>query len=93
VADGPDPKFLKIVGRETRQGVGIHGIVAERLPVLSQSEALEPLRDIHALSPSERPQRAKRVHRGRSYIEGYRRMLKPQGDREERRWTVAARNL
>jgi hypothetical protein len=39
MADGMDADLLQIMGGEPRQSAGIHGIVAESLFILGQSEA------------------------------------------------------
>jgi hypothetical protein len=39
VADGMNAEFLQVIATKSRQDFCIHGIVAERLLVLHQSEA------------------------------------------------------
>jgi hypothetical protein len=56
VTDGVHAEVLQILRGETRQGFGIHRMLAEGLRVLRESEVPQPLCDIHRASPAKRPE-------------------------------------
>jgi len=51
VAHGDDPDFLEIIRRKLRQKLKFDSVLAKRLLIHTQTEIVEPGRDVHARLP------------------------------------------